>query len=83
MERNHLCNFERGHHRDQEEMSLTEKVYRRTKTKHNSSPCAFGSVALKSSLLMSSQVIKLGSIILSPSESLAIRSGSLHIANAQ
>ena len=56
---------------------------RRTKTNHNSSPSAFGSVALKISLLMSSQVIKLGSIILSPSESLAIRSGPLHIPSAE
>ena len=37
----------------------------------------------KSSLPMSSQVIKPGSIILSPSERLAIRSGPLNTANAQ
>ena len=37
----------------------------------------------KSSLPMSSQVMKLGSIILSPSERLAIRSGPLNTANAQ
>ena len=36
-----------------------------------------------SSLPMSSQVIKIGSIILSPSESLAIKSGPLNIADAQ
>ena len=37
----------------------------------------------KSSLPMSSQVMKIGSIILSPSESLAIKSGPLNIADAQ
>ena len=37
----------------------------------------------KSILPMSSQVMKNGSIILSPSESLAIKSGSLDIADAQ
>ena len=37
----------------------------------------------KSSLPMSSQVMKSGSIILSPSESLAIKSGPLNIAEAQ
>ena len=37
----------------------------------------------KSSLPMSSQVMKPGSIILSPSERLAIRSGPLNTANAQ
>ena len=37
----------------------------------------------KSSLQMSSQVMKIGSIILSPSESLAIKSGPLNIADAQ
>ena len=37
----------------------------------------------KSSLPMSSQVMKIGSIILSPSESLAIHSGPLNIADAQ
>ena len=37
----------------------------------------------KSSLTMSSQVRKLVSIILSPSESLAIKSGPLNIADAQ
>ena len=37
----------------------------------------------KSSLPMSSQVMKIGFIILSPSESLAIKSGPLNIANAQ
>ena len=38
---------------------------------------------IKSSLPMSSQVMKPGSIILSPSERLAIRSGPLNTANAQ
>ena len=37
----------------------------------------------KSSLPMSSQVIKIGSIILSLSESLAIKAGPLNIADAQ
>ena len=37
----------------------------------------------KSSLPMSSQVMKLGSIILSPSDKLAIKSGPLNTANAQ
>ena len=37
----------------------------------------------KSSLSMSSQVMKIGSIILSPSESLAIKSGPLNIADTQ
>ena len=37
----------------------------------------------KSSLPMSSQVMKPGSILLSPSERLAIRSGPLNTANAQ
>ena len=37
----------------------------------------------QSSLPMSSQVMKIGSIILSPSESLAIKSGPLNIADAQ
>ena len=37
----------------------------------------------KNSLPMSSQVMKIGSIILSPSERLAIKSGLLNIADAQ
>ena len=37
----------------------------------------------KSSLPMSSQVMKIGSLILSPSESLAIKSGPLNIADVQ
>ena len=40
-------------------------------------------VVTKSSLPMSSQVMKIGSIILNPSESLAIKSGPLNIADAQ
>ena len=40
-------------------------------------------LVIQSSLPMSSQVMKIGSIILSPSESLAIKSGPLNIAEAQ
>ena len=40
-------------------------------------------IMTKSSLPMSSQVMKIGSIILSPSEKLAIKSGPLYKADAQ